>query len=499
MHKLPTPVYLRSDIRKLEQQEPGGSLMAKAGLALAALAEEIASNGADPILIVAGPGNNGGDALVAARHLKNKWHQVIVVLAADPARFPTDAAHAYQAWIDDGGSFIDSIPPNMRFSLVIDGLFGIGLQRPLEGRHAELIQQINALACPVLSVDIPSGLDADSGRIHGCVVRADYTLTFLAAKPGLYTLDGPDHAGTIVISDLGINAIEAVAPSGWLLEDHMFQPALPTRKLNSHKGLYGNVVVIGGNEGMAGAALLAARAALLSGGGRIYVGLLSDGMPLLDTAQPELMLRHAGMLHEQVKAACAVIGPGMGRSPQSLKLLNIWLQQSVPLVLDADALQLLGRDATLKPILQQRSHPTLMTPHPGEAAALGGLSNEEIQQDRVGAALKLAADYNAIILLKGAGTVIAEPEGRWYINSTGNPGLASAGTGDVLAGILGAFIAQGVEAAEAARLGAYLHGAAADALVAQGMGPVGLTASEIALQVRSLINQGFHRSHQHQQ
>lgn len=499
MHKLPTPLYLRSDIRKLEQHEPGGSLMAKAGLALATLAEEIAGNGADPILIVAGPGNNGGDALIAARHLKNKWHQVIVVLAADPAGFPADAAHAYKAWMDEGGGFTDSIPQNTRFSLVIDGLFGIGLQRIIEGRHAELIHQINALACPVLSVDIPSGIDADSGCIHGCAVQADYTLTFLAAKPGLYTLDGPDHVGTIVISDLGMNAIEAIAPSGWLLEENMFQPVLPARKLNSHKGLYGNVVVIGGNEGMSGAALLAGRAALLSGGGRVYVGMRSDSIPLLDAAQPELMLRHAGMLHEQVKASCAVIGPGLGRSSQALKLLSIWLQQPVPLVLDADALQLIGQNAELKSVLQQRSHPTLMTPHPGEAATLSGISNEDIQQDRVGSALKLAADYNAVILLKGAGTVIAEPEGRWYINSTGNPGLASAGTGDVLAGILGAFIAQGVEAAEAARLGAYLHGAAADALVAKGIGPVGLTASEVALQVRSLINQGFHRPDQHQQ
>jgi len=499
MHNLPTPLYLRSDIRKLEQHEPGGGLMTKAGLALATLAEEIAGNGADPILIVAGPGNNGGDALIAARHLKNRWHQVIVVLAADPARLPADAANARDALLSEGGHFTDSIPANTRFSLVIDGLFGIGLQRPLEKQHADLVHQINALSCPVLSVDIPSGLDADTGCIHGCAVQADYTLTFLAAKPGLYTLDGPDHAGAIIISDLGMNAIEAVTPSGWLLEDHMFQPALPARKLNSHKGLYGNVVVIGGSEGMGGATLLAGRAALLSGGGRIYVGLLSDDMPLLDAAQPELMLRHAGMLHEQVKTGCAVIGPGLGRSPQALKLLKIWLQQPVPLVLDADALQLIGQNAELKSILQQRSHPALMTPHPGEAATLGGLTNEEIQQDRVSAALKLAADYNAVILLKGAGTVIAEPEGRWYINTTGNPGLSSAGTGDVLAGMLGAFIAQGCEAAAAARLGAWLHGAAADALVAQDTGPVGLTASEVALQVRDLINQRSHRPNQHQQ
>lgn len=491
MQKLSTPLYLRVDIRRLEQHEPAGSLMAKAGMALATLAEELAGNEADPILIVVGPGNNGGDALVAARHLKTKWHQVIVVLTGDPSKLPPDAANAYQAWLNEGGSCIDRIPMGTRFSLVIDGLFGIGLQRPLEGHYAELVHQLNALACPILSIDIPSGLDADSGQIHGCAVRADYTLTFLAAKPGLYTLDGPDHAGTIVVSDLGMNAIEVVAPTGWLLEEHMFRPALPSRRQNSHKGLFGNVAVIGGSEGMTGAAMLAGRAALFSGGGRIYVGFLSQAAPLLDSSQPELMLRHADTLHEKVEASCAVIGPGLGRSPQAIKVLKAWLQQPIPLVLDADALQLIGQDAELKSALQHRNYPSVMTPHPGEAAALTGLNSGEIQQDRVGHALKLAADYNAVILLKGAGTVIAEPEGRWYINTTGNPGLSSAGTGDVLAGMIGAFIAQGVEAAAATRLGAYLHGAAADSLVAHGTGPVGLTASEIIMQVRALINQSF--------
>lgn len=491
MHKPTTPLYLSDDIRKLEQLKPGGSLMTKAGLALATLAEDIAAGNPDPILIVAGPGNNGGDALVAALHLKNKWHQVIVVLAADPAKMPAEATNAYQAWVSEGGSCMEAIPSNTRFSLVIDGLFGIGLQRPLEGRYAALVNNINQLSPPVLSVDIPSGLDADTGSIHGCAVAADYTLTFLAAKPGLYTLNGPDLAGTIVISDLGLQAPDTVPPHGWLLEEHMFSPALPPRKQNSHKGLFGNVAILGGSDGMAGAALLAARAALLCGGGRIYAGLLADNAPLLDPLQPELMLRQAANLHEKVEASCAIIGPGLGRSPQALKIIKAWLQQPVPLVLDADALQLLGQDAELKTALRQRAHPVVMTPHPGEAATLAGTSSSDIQQDRVGSALRLAAKYHAIVLLKGAGTVIAEPSGNWYINTSGNPGLSSAGTGDVLAGMLGAFIAQGLESGAAARLAAWLHGAAADALVAHGTGPVGLTASEVALKVRTLINRSF--------
>jgi hydroxyethylthiazole kinase-like uncharacterized protein yjeF len=499
MHKPTTPLYFSSDIRKLESVESGGSLMARAGLALAALAGELAGETSDPILIVAGPGNNGGDALVAARHLKQRWYQVIVVLAGDPASMPADAADAHKAWLAEGGSCIEDIPSSMRFSLALDGLFGIGLKRFPEGHHARLINEINQLSCPVISIDVPSGLDADTGQVHGCAVTAGYTLTFLAAKPGLYTLDGPDHAGTVIVSDLGIDATGIAEPRGWLLEERMFHPALPPRPRNSHKGLFGNVAVIGGSEGMVGAALLAGRAALLCGGGRVYAGLLAEDAPLLDPLQPELMLRHATDLHEKVEASCAVIGPGLGRSPQAVSLLKVWLGQPVPLVLDADALQLIGQNPALKAVIRQRSHPTIMTPHPGEAAALAGCDNREIQQDRMRSALKLADEYNAVILLKGAGTVIVEPGGNWHINPTGNPGLASAGTGDVLAGMLGAFIAQGLSATQATCLAAWLHGAAADELVAHGTGPVGLTASEIALKARTLINRSFLEPEEHQQ
>jgi hydroxyethylthiazole kinase-like uncharacterized protein yjeF len=271
----------------------------------------------------------------------------------------------------------------------------------------------------------------------------------------------------------------------------MFRPALPPRKQNSHKGLFGNVVVIGGSDGMTGAALLAARAALLCGGGRIYVGLLSEDAPLLDSGQPELMLRHAMDLHEKIEASCAVIGPGLGQSPQAVKIIRAWLQKPHPLVLDADALQLVAQNTELKLMMQQRQHATIITPHPGEAAALANCSSAEVQQDRIANALRLAHGFKAITVLKGAGTIIAEPGGHWSVNTTGNPGLSSAGTGDVLAGMIGAFIAQATEPGHAARLAVYLHGAAADALVAHGTGPIGLTASEVALKARTLINQSY--------
>jgi hydroxyethylthiazole kinase-like uncharacterized protein yjeF len=481
-----TPLYLSADIRRLEKSQDGGTLMARAGLALATLAEEIAGDTTDPMLIIAGPGNNGGDALVAARHLKQKWNRVLLVLAADAGTLPPEAAAAYRDWVSAGGSVLDDIPDNTHFCLAIDGLFGIGLKRPPQGRYAALISRLNELRCPILAVDIPSGLDADTGNILGAAVEADYTLTFLAAKPGLYTMDGPDHAGTVLVSDLGVDATASIPPQGWLLE-RVF--GLPPRKQNAHKGLFGNVAVIGGSEGMAGAALLAARSALLSGAGRVYVGLLAESAPLLDPLQPELMLRRAANLHETIKASCAVLGPGLGQSPQALEVLRAWLTQATPAVLDADALQLIGKNPALHAVLKTRQHASIITPHPGEAAALLACTGAEIQLDRVNSALRLAQELNVITVLKGAGTVIAEPSGHWYINSTGNPGLSSAGTGDVLAGILGSLIAQGLEASHAAKLAVHLHGAAADALVARGIGPVGLTASEVALEVRQLINQ----------
>ena len=483
-----TPLYLSPDIRAIEQMAGTAGLMEKAGLALATLAGDLLQNSDDPILIIAGPGNNGGDALVAARHLKQSWHRVVVVLAGECDKLPPDAAAACAAWLAADGSLETEIPEDMQFGLVIDGLFGIGLQRPLQGRHADLVNRINQFACPVLAVDIPSGLCADTGRVLGNAVEATHTLTFLGLKPGLYTLEGPDHAGAILFSDLGTEAINKAMPHGWLLEREMFIPALPSRRLNSHKGLFGSIAVVGGGDGMTGAVLLAARAALLIGSGRVYAGLLSETALLMDPQQPELMLRRAIGLLQNVIASCAVIGPGLGRSPQAMQIVGDWLALGIPLVLDADALQLIGLNSELKTLLQQRQHPAVITPHPGEAASLMGCSSDEIQQDRIGNALKLAKELQVTVVLKGAGTICAEPDGHWYINTTGNPGLSSAGTGDVLAGIIGGLIAQGLEPAHAAKLGVYLHGAAADALVAQGCGPVGLTASEVALKARELIN-----------
>lgn len=274
-----------------------------------------------------------------------------------------------------------------------------------------------------------------------------------------------------------------------LLVKSMFEPALLPRAIDAHKGSNGSVAIIGGDTGMVGAALLAARAALLSGAGRVYTALLSESAPAVDVCHPEIMLRSASTLTHLSQLNCVVIGPGLGTSSTAIELLAFSLAQNVPLLLDADALNLIATHPHLGSVIKNRHAGTIITPHPGEAARLLSTSTESIQQNRTESALSLATNLHVTCVLKGAGTVCAHHDGSWFINTTGNPGLASGGTGDVLSGIIGSLIAQGLSTLEAAKLGVYVHGAAADALVEQNIGPVGLTASEVAQQVRHVINQ----------
>ncbi|HWU34558.1 MAG TPA: NAD(P)H-hydrate dehydratase [Methylovorus sp.] len=486
MHAL----YLTDSIRKLEQQHAAEPLMERAGHAVATLARSLLAEGHHRILVVAGPGNNGGDAFVAARYLKAWWHEVTVVFVGQRASLPPDAAHAYDGWLQCGGEVVDQWPQAASdWQLVIDGLFGIGLQRPLTGAMADMVARINSLAVPVLAIDIPSGLAADTGVVLGTAVRATHTITFLGRKPGLYTLDGPDHAGKVHVDLLGLPPEQPA--DGTLLDA---PPALPSpRRLNSHKGSNGSAGVIGGAASMTGAALLTARAALLLGAGRVYATLLDPAAPALDAQYPELMLREPDQLPDVQALA---VGPGMGRSPQAHAALQQALANPAPLVLDADALNLLAGDKDMQQALAKRAAGSaVMTPHPGEAATLLATDTAALQADRIAAACTLAQRYQAIVLLKGCGTVVATPEGRWWINASGNPGLGSAGMGDTLTGIIVALAAQGMPLLDATLLAAYLHGAAADAAVAHGQGPVGLTATEVMLSARRLLNRWIEAAH----
>ncbi len=464
-------------------------LMERAGLAAAELARELAGNTGKAVLVLAGPGNNGGDAFVIARYLRQWWFNVSVVFTGEEKKLAADAGNALQAWRAAGGAVLDAIPLQQDWSLIVDGLFGIGLQRDINGRHAGLVAAANNSGVPILAVDVPSGLESDTGRVLGCAIRARHTATFIGLKPGLFTLDGPDHCGEIHLHTLGLDAPALLPAHGSVIGREILRTALRPRALNSHKGNFGSVGIIGGAHGMVGAALLAGRAALKLGAGRVYVGLIANDAPPHDADQPELMLRTADEVLKLDHLTCLAAGPGLGQSPDAAFYLQLAIDSQLPLVIDADGLNLIAADNELKNKLKQRVVNTLLTPHPAEAARLLGCATRDIQHDRLAAAKKIAQELNCGVVLKGAGSVCASTDRTWAINTSGNPGMASGGMGDVLSGIIAALLAQGADAKAALHAGVYLHGAAADALVADGIGPIGLTACEVIDAARRLINE----------
>jgi hydroxyethylthiazole kinase-like uncharacterized protein yjeF len=458
------PIYLTSDIRHIEEAAAGATppLMQRAGAAAAELAMKLIGDQGKDILVLAGPGNNGGDAQIAAEILQQKFFRVSVVKR--PEEF-TD-----RPW-----------------GLVIDGLFGIGLARPVEGDYARLIEYANKQRCPILAIDVPSGIQSDTGRALGAAVRATHTITFIALKPGLLTLDGPDHAGEVSVADLDLDVKALLAPRAWIAAPGLFKGVLKKRPGNFHKGMAGSLGILGGAAGMTGAALLAGRAALKLGAGRVYVGLLQEKPVEVDAAAPELMLRHADdVLGQDLDAVLA--GPGLGASEHAETLLGAVLASEMPCVLDADALNLISESEDLQGACERRTAETLLTPHPGEAARLLDTSVAEVQANRLSSAQRLADSFNANVVLKGNGSVVVARDGHWFVNTSGNAGMASAGMGDVLAGFLGALLAQRYTGETAIVLGVHLHGAAADALVAAGAGPVGLTAGELIEPARRIWN-----------
>ncbi|MBT9569411.1 MAG: NAD(P)H-hydrate dehydratase [Thiobacillus sp.] len=459
-------VYDASHLRILEQRFAAAhsdqSLMDRAGAAVAELAGSLARDTGEPILILAGPGNNGGDALIAASRLQAHGFRVVVTGRPQPGlartdASPSDAPHAWADWLARGGVLLDRIPHPQRFSLVIDGLFGIGLRRDVTGVEAGWIEQANGLGCPRLAVDIPSGLDSDSGRVRGCAFRAHYTLTFLGLKPGLLTADGPDHAGLILLDTLDIDPALRPATPGMALTQLAGRHILPPRKRNSHKGTFGHVAIIGGDPGMVGACLIAGRAALEHGAGSVTLGAL-DARIVVDYGEPRLMFSSPERVLTQSMQTLAV-GPGLGHSARAYTLLESALAIACPLVLDADALTLLADHTDLVEGVAGRRSPTLLTPHPGEAARLLNRTVGDIQAGRIEAALALSQNFNAHVALKGAGTVIAHPDGRYVINTSGGPWLAQAGSGDRLTGMVAALLGQGLDAGDALEAAVWLHGA----------------------------------------
>ncbi len=485
------PIYPVAGIREIEARVMPGAkptLMERAGRAAAEDAVRLIMDRPGPILVACGPGNNGGDGFVLARHFRQAGREVVAAFADDAARLPPDAAKALADFRAGGGEPVSTLPaaPADGWALVVDALFGIGLTRPVTGRHANWIAALNEQQAPRFALDMPSGLDTDTGQVLGTCFRATHTTTFIALKPGLLTLDGPDHAGEISVQRLDVDAAGWLRPLGHAVRPSLFSALLKPRLRNSHKGCYGDAGIIGGASGMAGAALLAARAALWLGAGRVYAGLLDERAPAVDMAHPELMLRGADALPEHLSALA--VGPGLGQSGAAATLLQQAIARDIPLVLDADALNLLAADPALQSALAARSAPTLLTPHPAEAARLLASDTAAVQADRLAAALELSARLRAQVVLKGCGSIVACTDGSWYINGTGHPGMASAGMGDVLTGLLTALLAQGWPATRALLAAVHLHGAAGDRLAREGIGPVGLSASEVVDAARGLFN-----------
>ncbi|MFM0151602.1 NAD(P)H-hydrate dehydratase [Paraburkholderia sediminicola] len=522
-HNRALPLLTLTDLRILETQAatalPQHTLMGRAGKAAASYLQERITRDTSiekskhKVWVAAGPGNNGGDALIMAAELHRAGIAVDLCMPLDVK--PDDARWALDTARAAGVAITTTAPASLEnYTWLVDGMFGIGLTRPLEGVFATIARQLSQRTKAksrrggVLALDTPSGLDSDTGTVvsarrgpgegrsdnqsDGAVVHATHTITFIGAKPGLFTAQGRDLAGTVIVAPIGIDSTTRSAVQ--LNAPELFAAFLPPRDFATNKGTFGSLAVVGGDTGMCGAPILAARAALYTGAGKVHVALLGEGAPPYDPPHPELMLHAIDDLPLDKMDALAV-GCGMGHRDRATRVMHDVLPLDVPKLFDADALNLISKDPSLAAEVTARGvqgDPCVLTPHPLEAARLLGTDAPGVQRDRLAAARALAARFACVVVLKGTGTVIAAPDGRVAINPTGNAALATGGTGDVLGGVIGALLAQHLPRYEAALAGVYLHGLAADRLSAQGHGPAGLTAGELAPMVRTLLNRMFY-------
>ncbi|HEX3121892.1 MAG TPA: NAD(P)H-hydrate dehydratase [Rhodanobacteraceae bacterium] len=437
------------------------------------------------IVVLCGSGNNGGDGYVLARLALAAGFDVGVA-AAEPVRAGGDAARARAAWIEAGGRAMDSGSALPDGDVYVDALFGTGLTRAPQGAALDLIEQVNRAERPTLALDVPSGVDADTGNVPGSAVNATATVTFVARKRGMFTGAARDHCGDIVLDDLAIPATvfaEAHSDAG-LLDADAIEASLPPRAPNAHKGNFGHVLAIGGDLGFGGAIRLAGEAALRVGAGLVSVATRAEHVGALNAARPELMASGVGGPQELEmllqRASVIALGPGLGQRAWGHALWHTAIAAGKPVVLDADGLNLLARDPLSLPAN------TVLTPHPGEAARLLECDTRAIAADRFAAVRELARRHQSVCVLKGAGTLVATPHGRVAVCPWGNPGMASGGTGDVLTGVIAGLLAQGLDAYRAACIGVALHARAGD--IAARDGESGLLASDLFAPLRVLRN-----------
>ncbi|HET7267637.1 MAG TPA: NAD(P)H-hydrate dehydratase [Oleiagrimonas sp.] len=435
------------------------------------------------IAVVCGPGNNGGDGFLLAAGAREAGLDVYVLALTPESR--GDAAHARAAFVDAGGRIetMGGMAGLERADVIVDALFGSGLSRPLHGTAADVVAQINAGGRPVLALDIPSGLDSDTGHAAGAAVRAAATTSFVAWKRGLFTAAAPEYCGALSLHTLGLPAEVAATqvPAAQLLSGM----SSPRRERTAHKGRYGHVLVVGGDHGMGGAARLAAEAALRVGAGLTSVATRAEHVGGLLAARPELMV-HAIASPDELgrameRASVVALGPGLGTGDWGRALWRAGVDCALPLVLDADGLNLLAAEPRAF-----ADRKVVLTPHPGEAARLLGCDTKAVQADRFAAAQRLARRHHAVVVLKGAGSVVAAPDGKLAVCRDGNPGMASGGMGDTLTGIIAGLLAQQRSAWQAACRGTWLHARAGD--IAARNGERGLLASDLFTPLRRLAN-----------
>ena len=485
--KTVTPQQMREIDRMTIDQYgvPSMVLMENAGMALIDEIESRLKEDRLTITVIAGPGNNGGDGMVAARHLAERGHEVVVFLAVPKAAFKGDAKAQLRiltrlglevSVLSSPASFERAFGRVSHSDAVIDALFGTGLKKAVEGSWAECVRIINSCPGLVISADVPSGLDAGTGHSPGECVTADVTVTFGLPKTGLVLFPGAHLAGEVVVADIGIPAdvIESMRLPGQVIGPDSVSQVYKDRWPNTHKGTYGHLLLCCGSTGKIGAGILASRGALRAGAGLVTLAVPTSAVGYADAATPEVMVQPlpetiGGALSEKGLPAlwrlmetmdALAIGPGLSTDPEVGLLVKGVLEKiDKPAVVDADALNVLADEIDL---LKRRPGSTVLTPHPGEMARLLGTDTGTVQKDRIGSALKAASLTGCVVVLKGAGTVIADTDGADVITTTGNPGMATAGSGDVLTGMIGSLLAMGYGPVQSSLAAVYLHGAAGD-------------------------------------
>ncbi len=492
---LPVDLYRAEQVRELDRcaiEEHGIAgihLMKRAGRAAF---QALLQRWPDPeqITVLCGAGNNGGDGYVIAGLASQRRIPVTVVYVSDPDKLSGDARLAYE-FARREGVIMQPLEESQGFAgVVVDAMLGTGLKGAVKAPYDFAIGKLNGSGLPVLSVDMPSGLCADTGQALGCAVKADVTVTFIGLKQGLLTGRGPALTGDLLFAGLDVpdEVYKSQVASAERLQLNQLLEQLPDRDGDAHKGNFGHVMVIGGDIGFAGAAAMAGEASARMGAGLTSVATRPEHVVAIIARRPELMVVGVSSGQELDalldRPSVLVLGPGLGQEPWSEQMLQQAAASGLPMVLDADGLNLLAEGRVLKQVKRDN---WILTPHPGEAARLLGCSVAEVQQDRFAAAQRLQQTFGGTVLLKGAGTVIAAADGSLSVANVGNPGMASGGMGDVLSGVIGGLLAQGLEPCSATKLAVCLHGSAADLAVAED-GQRGLLAMDLLPYLRHLLN-----------